>query len=373
MRKVRLGEYIEQCDERNSQGKFDVSSVRGISINKVIIDTKADMTGVSLTPYKLLKPQEFAFVTITSRNGEKISLAENSTDQTFIVSSSYEVFRIKDKSKLLPDFLYLWFSCPEFDRYARFNSWGSAREAFSYAEMERVEIPLPSLDEQKAYVAAWQGLKELADNNAQMADPLFALCQSYLKDLKQKYPMQEIGPYITLFEKTNAEGKPYPVYGINKDKTFMPTVASVENVDKRKYKIVSNGIFLFSGMQTGRDKCIRIGLFSGYSPVIVSPAYTTFSIDESKGLLSEYFYSCFLRREMDRYGWFISDSSVRANLDWSRFLQIKIPLPPIEVQKAIVAIYRCAQENKAIAGEAAALSKSICPALMRQAMAGGAQ
>lgn len=93
---VRLGDYIELCDERNNNEEYVVDDVRGISIQKNLIFTKADMQGVSLSPYKLLKPREFSYVTVTSRNGGKISLAINDTPNTYIVSSSYENFRCKD-------------------------------------------------------------------------------------------------------------------------------------------------------------------------------------------------------------------------------------------------------------------------------------
>ena len=131
---VTLGEYVESSDERNSEGKYTLDDVRGISIQKKLIFTKADMQGVSLTPYKLLKPREFSYVTVTSRNGEKISLAINDTENTYIVSSSYENFRCKDVSKLLPEYLFLLLSRSEFDRYSRFNSWGSARETFDWSD-----------------------------------------------------------------------------------------------------------------------------------------------------------------------------------------------------------------------------------------------
>lgn len=147
-----IGPYIEQCDERNSDNTFGVDSVMGVGIAKKFITTKADMGGVSLSPYKLVKPDEFCFVTVTSRNGGKISLALNQSEDTYIVSSSYEVFRVIDKESLCPDFLYLWFCQSEFDRYARFHSWGSARETFSYESMERVTVPLPSIEEQRAIV-----------------------------------------------------------------------------------------------------------------------------------------------------------------------------------------------------------------------------
>ena len=155
-----LGDFIEPCDERNSDGRYDVNAVRGISIDKKVIPTKANMENVSLTPYKLFKPKEFCFVTITSRNGDKISLACNEDQETHIVSSSYEVFRIKDHHQLDPGYLAMLFRRAEFDRYARFNSWGSAREAFSYADMCRVRIPLPPIEIQEAIVEVFQAVQK---------------------------------------------------------------------------------------------------------------------------------------------------------------------------------------------------------------------
>ena len=120
-------------------------------------------------------------------------------------------------------------------------------------------------------------------------------------------------------------------------------------------------------MQTGRDECIRIALYEGEEPILISPAYTTFRVkaDKKEKVLPEYILLFFKRPEMDRYGWFISDSSVRANLDWPRFAAIKIPLPDIEVQRAIVNVFNCAEEAKRIAEEADRLSREICPALVQ--------
>ena len=149
---VELGPYIESVDVRNYEGVYTLSNLRGLSIEKKFTSSKANMAGVSILPYKVVAPKHFCFVTITSRNSEKITLAENTSDETYIVSSSYVVFKVKDKEVLDPDFLYLWFNRPEFDRYARFHSWGSTRESFDYEDMERVLIPLPDIDTQRAIV-----------------------------------------------------------------------------------------------------------------------------------------------------------------------------------------------------------------------------
>lgn len=178
---------------------------------------------------------------------------------------------------------------------------------------------------------------------------------------------ERIGDLIRVTDSRNYANKQIMVCGINKSKSFMPTIADMNGVDISKYKLVNKGEFAFSGMQTGRDKCIRIALYEGDNPILISPAYTTFKIKEGieEKVLPEYILLFFKRPEMDRYGWFISDSSVRANLDWTRFTAIKIPLPPIEAQRSIVNIYRCAEEAKRIAEEADRLSREICPALMQ--------
>lgn len=147
-----LSSYITLCEDKNNELTYGIDAVRGISIEKRFIETKADMTGVSLKPYLLIRPNEFAYVTVTSRNGEKISLARNDSDATYICSSSYVAFRIKNEKELLPAFLSMLFERKEFNRYARFNSWGSARETFDWETMCEVKIPVPSIEIQRDIV-----------------------------------------------------------------------------------------------------------------------------------------------------------------------------------------------------------------------------
>ena len=364
---VRLGDYIEQCDERNSDGKYTLDDVRGISTDKKFISTKANMDGVSLTSYKVVNPNEFAYVADTSRRGDKIALALNSTSTAVLISSIYTTFRSKDIKKLLPDYLYLIMCRSEFDRYSRFNSWGSARETFDWSEFCRTKIPLPSIDVQQELVDTYNGLKALAEQNEALIEPLSKACEAFIVDCKTKYPEVELGKYIEEFDKRNNAGCEYPFYGINKDKTFMPTVADTNNLDNTKYKVVSSGDFVFSGMQTGRDVCIRIALYDGVNSIIISPAYTTFKVKDDVKILPQYLFLQFKRFEMDRYGWFLSDGSIRSNLEWERFCEIKLPLPPMEIQRSIVNLFNCLEEAKKIASEAREKLKTLCPALVQRA------
>ena len=156
---------------RNTLGKYTLNNLRGLSIEKVFIQSKANMMGVSLLPYKIVKPNQFCFVTITSRNSDKITLALNTSEEDYIVSSSYVTFEIIDTKLLDPQFLLLWFKRPEFDRYARFHSLGSARESFDYHNMEDVKIPLPPIKVQRSLVNIYRCAEE-AKRIAEEADRL---------------------------------------------------------------------------------------------------------------------------------------------------------------------------------------------------------
>ena len=135
-------------------------------------------------------------------------------------------------------------------------------------------------------------------------------------------------------------------YGINIDKEFIPTVANTEGLDESKYKVVRKNRFVYSGMQTGRDECIRISMYDGDSPILVSPAYTIFEVTATDIIIPLYFFMKFLSKETDRYGAFRSDGSIRSNLDWNVFCDIEIELPPLPIQQKYVDVYHAMLENQ---------------------------
>ena len=135
-------------------------------------------------------------------------------------------------------------------------------------------------------------------------------------------------------------------YGININKEFMPTAANTEGLDASKYKVVRKERFVFSGMQTGRDQCIRISMYQKDNPIIVSPAYTTFEISRKDLIIPTYFFMFFKSSEKDRLGAFYSDGSIRTNLDWERFCDIEIDLPDLPTQEKFVKVYLSMLENQ---------------------------
>jgi type I restriction enzyme S subunit len=171
---IAIGEYIEQSDERNILG-LDTDSVRGLSTNKEIISTKADLDGVGLNNYKTMKPKQIAFVADTSRRGDKIALGLNNTVDTYLVSSIYTVFETMIE-KLHPAFLMVFFSHPNFDRYTRFHSWGSARETFNWNDMCEVKIPIPDINVQQSIVSIYNAYITRSEINEKLKSQLKDIC-----------------------------------------------------------------------------------------------------------------------------------------------------------------------------------------------------
>lgn len=174
--RYKLFDLIEQVDERNSSEKYGISDVKGISIQKIFIETKAKMDGVNLKPYKLVKPNTFAYVTVTSRNGEKITLAYNDSENTYIVSSSYIVFNVKRQDLLIPEFLFMYFNRPEFDRYSRYNSWGSARETFIWEDFIDFSIPIPAIHIQQSIVDIYNAYITRKEINERLKQQIKDIC-----------------------------------------------------------------------------------------------------------------------------------------------------------------------------------------------------
>lgn len=361
--KYKLGELIELCEEQNLDLKYGIDDVKGISIQKKFIETKADMDGVSLLPYLLVKPDDFAYVTITSRNGEKITLAHNTTDKTFIVSSSYVVFRVKDKNTLLSDYLFIYFNRPEFDRYARFNSWGSAREAFSWEDMSDIDIELPDLPTQQKYVDIYNSMVANQQCYERGLEDLKLVCDGYIEDLRRNMPSEEIGQYITQTHEKNIDAKVTDNQAVSVEKVFVTSHAELDGVNIENYLIVNEMEFAYNTVTTRNADKISIAINHG-NKCLVSPIYTVFKIDSQK-LLPEYLMLWFKRTEFDRYARYNSWGSAREMFTFDDMRKVKIPIPNIVVQKSIAEMYSTFMNRREINEQLKAQIKNICPILIK--------
>lgn len=179
----KLGEYIQQTNERNRD--LETTVLLGVSITKKLIPSIANTIGTDMSVYKIIKRRQFAYGTVTSRNGEKISIALADEYEKALVSQIYVVFEVVDTTILLPEYLMMWFSRPEFDRYARYHSHGSTRETFDWADLCEVELPIPSIEEQRELVKQYHAISDKIKVNEQICEKLETTAEvifsSYMK------------------------------------------------------------------------------------------------------------------------------------------------------------------------------------------------
>jgi len=175
-----LGDFIRQVDVRNTDGKEE--NLLGVSVQKMFIPSIANTVGTDFTKYKVVKRGQFTYIPDTSRRGDKIGIALLMDYDEGLVSNIYTVFEVKDENELLPEYLMLWFSRPEFDRYARFKSHGSVREIMDWDEMCKVELPVPSIDKQRSIVKAYQTITERIELKRRINDNLAAQMRAYFKE-----------------------------------------------------------------------------------------------------------------------------------------------------------------------------------------------
>lgn len=358
----RLGDYIELIDIRNSDLKYNL--VKGISTQKIFIETKANLEGVSLHNYKIVEPNQFAYVQDTSRRGDKIALALNREKNTkYLISSIYTAFQVNDG--LLPEYLYLFFNRPEFDRYARYNSWGSARETFSWDDLCDTLIPIPSIEEQKRYVAIYNAILNNQATYEDSLEDLQLICDTYIDELiKSKGKSFRLGDYIERITEKNREDKYDSVIGISERKEFREPSGKVNRRNLTNHLIVRTNEFAFIP-RMNPFKPLAVALSHYENPVLVSPSYEAFRITKPEILMPEYLFLFLRRAEFDRYAAYNAWSSTRDTFDWPDMCDVMLPIPSIEKQKAIVTIYHTLETRKRINETLKESLQPLCSVLMR--------
>ena len=195
----KLGEYIREVNQRDVNVK--VERLLGVSNQKKFIPSIANTIGTDMSTYKIIKKRQFAYVAVTSRNGDKISITLLEDYDEAIVSQAYTVFEVIETEELLPEYLMMWFRRPEFDRYARFMSHGSAREIFGWEEMCNTELPVPSIAKQGEIVKEYNVLVDRINLNNRLVQKLEEAAQAIYKQ------------WFVDFEFPDEDGKPYKSNG----------------------------------------------------------------------------------------------------------------------------------------------------------------
>lgn len=359
--KYKIGNLISVIDERNDLG---IRDFYGININKEFMPTAANTEGLDETKYKVVRKNRFVYSGMQTGRDECIRISMYTKEKPIIVSPAYVTFEVSAVDKVIPLYFFMKFLTKEKDRYGAFCSDGSIRSNLDWDVFCDIEIDLPSISVQQKYVDIYNAMLSNQQNYEQGLDDLKMTIDISIDRFKHTSKKKCVGQFFKEVDCRNTDGLVEDVQGINITKQFMTSVANTNGVDLTKYKMVNCGQFAFSGMQTGRDECIRIAYFAQDEPIIISPAYTVLE-NTSDEILNEYIMMWFSRKEVDRLGWFMSDASIRTNLDMERFYEIEIPVPNKSVQKAIVDIYLVYNVRRDINEKLKEQIKDICPILIK--------
>ena len=356
----RLGDYIELVEGKNNDGQFGINNIKGISTKKEFIKTKANMDGISLSGYKIVYPLCFAYVADTSRRGDKISLAFNDTDEVILVSSITTVFRVKPKVELLPRYLYMYFNRPEFDRYSRFNSWGSAREAFGWEDMCDIEIDIPPIEVQQKVVDVYLAMVANQKVYEKGLDDLKLTCdlniQEYMLD-KKNY--SRLGNYIERSFVKNTDFRVNKLIGVGKNGFIEPKQSKDETNGHICYLVYKKD-FVFAPPQLHVGS---IDLYEGDETVKCSDAYIVFKVIDNK-ILDKYLKMYLLSPFFQKYCLW-NREGVREQFDFEQLAETSIPIPPLKVQKSIIEIFDVFEIRKKINENLKKQINEICPVLIK--------
>lgn len=364
LKKYKLGELIELVEETNSLGKYGPKDVRGMTITKEIIPTKADVSNTDLRKFLVVHPDEFVFNPRT--HGKKIGFGYNNTKDNFLISWNNIAFRVKldAANKVLPNYLFLHFNREEWDREACFCSWGSSTEVFSWEALCDMKLTLPSIEQQRKYVDVYLALQNNLASYQSKVEELKLVCDGYIEELRRKMPCKKIGEYIVESSTKNSDNKIKEVRSVSVTKEFKPTNAKVNKNELRNYLIVRPKEIAFV-QTTGNEKVLAFAYNDYDYPVVVSSVDKVFGSKDEDTLDLQYLSLFLSRKEFDRYARFNSWGSAREVFTMDDMNDVEIPIPDISVQREIVNIHKCYIERQRIAEALKEQLKNICPVLIR--------
>ena len=373
--KCKLGKYIELREITNADYSFDIESVRGVNNLKQLMPTKADLNGRDLSKFQIVYPDEFVFNHRTSRNGSKFSIAYNDSNKPVICTEDYVVFRIREeaRTKLSPEWLYMFFNRAEFDRYVIINSWGSSTEFYNWEDLCEVEVELPLLCVQQKYVDIYNSMVANQQAYERGLEDLKLTCDGYIEELRRKMPCEKVEKYIELANLTN-ENSQYginDVRGVSIEKKLIRTKADMEGVNLNPYLLIRPNEFAFVPVTSRNGEKISIAINDSDKTYICSSSYIVFRSKDAEELFPQYLMLFLSRNEFNRYARFNSWGSAREIFSWADMCDVQIPIPDIAIQKSIAEMYTVYNNRKKINEQLKAQIKDICPILIRGSLEEG--
>lgn len=358
----RIGDYIRLVSNRNSD--LAITNLLGVNIYKNFMPSVANTSGVDLSKYKIIRKGQFATNIMHVNRDEILPVALYQNEVPAIVSPAYMTFEVIDENELLPEFLMMEFQRPEFDRRAWTYCDSSVRGGLEWERFCDIEIPIPHIDEQLKFVALYNGLLTNQKTYEKSLADLQLICDSYIENLIKTEKPKILGDYIERLIEKNIDNKYNSVIGISERKEFRKPAGKVNKENLSNHLIVRKNEFGYIP-RMNPFKPLAVALSHYDYPVLISPSYVAFRVIDTTVLLPEFLMLYFKRAAFDRYAAFNAWSSTRDTFDWPDMVIVKVPIPDIKVQEAIVTIYHTLETRKRINEELKNTIKPLCPVLMK--------
>lgn len=359
LKKYKIGELIQVCDERNSYG---YTNFHGLNINKEFMPTWANTEGLDESKYKVVRKKRFVFSGMQTGRDECIRISMYSGEEPIIVSPAYVTFEIAKEDIVFPEYFFMLFLSKEKDRFGAFCSDGSIRSNLDWDRFCDFDITLPPIQQQRKYVDIYLSLQNNLAVYQSKVEELKLVCDGYIEELRRKMPSERIGEYIFRYSEKNTEKAINDVVGLSTEKKFRVAQSRVNRNELGGYKIV-HPLDIAYVPTTDTWKVLAFAVNHFEKDVVVSPIYEVFKTIGK--LKSDYLAIWLKREEFDRYARYNSWGSARENFTFEEMQEVRIPIPDESVQQAIIDLYLIYEDRKAIATQLKEQLNNICPVLIR--------
>ena len=359
--KIKLGKYIELYSKKCNIPNLRNEEVSGVNKDKEFFEP-SNQVGGDTSKYKVVPPKYFACNLMHVGRDMVLPIAYNHSEKNKIVSPAYQVFKFIENNEISSEYFFLCLKSTERDRYFWFNTDSSVRDGMSWEDFAEVEIRIPPVKVQQKYVDVYNAMLSNQKSYERGLEDLKLVCDAYIEDLRREMTCEDIGPYIESVSESNYDYAYTLVKGVESSGSFMDTRANMHGVDIGKYTVVRKGNIVYN---PSRINIGSIAMYTNNVPCVVSPMYSVFKVIDENKILSEYLMLWFGREEFQRYTWYYASGSVRDTFDFNLMCEIKIPIPPIIIQKNIVNILSVYNTRKEINEKLKAQIKDICPILIK--------
>ena len=359
LKKYKLGELISLCDERNSYG---YTNFYGLNINKEFMPTWANTEGLDESKYKVVRKKRFVFSGMQTGRDECIRISMYNGAEPIIVSPAYTTFEITRDDIVIPEYFFMLFLSKGKDRFGAFCSDGSIRSNLDWERFVDFDITLPPIEQQRKYVDVYLALQNNLDAYQSKVEELKLVCDGYIEELRRKFGVEPIGPYLRSVDVRNENLTVTLTQGVDVNMQFIPAKREAE--DQEGTKIVRTGQFAFNKVVKSNGTKLPIALREG-PDCVISSSYEVFEVVDKEKLISEYLMLWLSRSETHRQCGYKSYGTTRDVFPFEDLCKLQFPIPNIEIQKDIANIYKCYIERQRIAEALKEQLKNICPVLIR--------